>query len=64
MTDDELNAATGSPLWVRVRVQATDYAYEGWLVSVFRKRSDATRCVVEDDNGRLFIHNAGQIERA
>lgn len=46
-----------------VIVTAKDYAYEGAIVSVFPKRKGAVRCVVEDDNGRLFIHNAEQIEQ-
>jgi hypothetical protein len=44
-----------------VRVTATDYAYDGWLVSIFRKRRGDVRYVVEDDCGRLFIHNAKQL---
>jgi hypothetical protein len=50
------------PSAMRVCVVANDYSYDGWLTSVFRKRSGAWRCIVEDYNGRLFIHNAGQIE--
>lgn len=46
-----------------VRVTANDYAYDGWLLSVYQKRSGAWRCVVEDVNGRLFIHNAGQLAK-
>ena len=46
-----------------VTVTAGDYAYHGWLVDVFKKRRGAVRCNVEDENGRLFIHNAGQITR-
>jgi hypothetical protein len=45
----------------RVTVKGGDYTYEGWIVAIFSKRSGATRYVVEDDNGRLFIHNDGQI---
>ena len=45
----------------RLTVIATDYSYEGWLVGVVIKRSCAIRCVVENDNGRLFIHNEKQI---
>lgn len=45
----------------RVRVKANDYSYDGWLMAIFLKRSGATRLVVEDDNGRLFIHNLEQI---
>lgn len=44
-----------------VRVQAGDYTYTGWLVSSFMKRSGKVRVVVEDVNGRLFIHNPAQI---
>jgi len=48
----------------RVRVEASDYNYEGWLVAAFPKRkSGAIRCVVEDEHGRLFIHNPGQLTR-
>lgn len=63
MSDDEMLALESQPQWQRVRVTASDYGYEGWLVTVFRKRRTQTqyRCVVEDDNGRLFIHNAGQL---
>ena len=49
---------------VRVNVIATDYSYEGWLAGIAIKRSGAIRYVVEDDNGRLFIHNAAQIGKA
>ncbi len=45
----------------RVRVTAGDYSYDGWLVVTFLKQSGQTRCVVEDDNGRLFIHNPTQV---
>jgi hypothetical protein len=47
----------------RVRVQGGDYVYEGWLDAIFPKRSGAVRVVVEDENGRLFVHNTKQIER-
>lgn len=61
MTDEELLKADATPQWCRVLVKASDYSYEGWLVAVFNKRRHQLRCVVEDDNGRLFIHNAGQL---
>lgn len=51
------NIKLGSP----VVVTAADYLYTGWLVSVFVKRSGAVRAVVEDVNGRLFVHNAKQL---
>ena len=44
-----------------VRVVANDYAYDRWIVSAFAKRGGANRCVVEDANGRLFIHNSKQL---
>lgn len=44
-----------------VYVYGSDYTYIGRVVSVFYKQSGALRCVVEDDNGRLFIHNAQQL---
>lgn len=64
MTEEELIGLVmfdQEPEDVRVRVTASDYAYEGWLSTIVRKRSGAFRAVVEDDNGRLFIHNAGQL---
>ncbi len=42
-------------------VQASDYSYCGWLISRFEKRRGGIRFVVEDSNGRLFIHNAKQL---
>jgi hypothetical protein len=44
-----------------VTVTGNDYHYSGYLVSVFRKRRGDVRYIVEDDNGRLFIHNAKQL---
>lgn len=44
----------------RVRVTANDYAYDGFFNAVVRKRSSALRVVVEDEHGRLFIHNPAQ----
>ena len=65
MTDDELLAIDAEPQWVQVEVAGGDYRYWGWVVSVFSKRRKGqVRCVVEDSNGRLFIHNAGQLTRA
>jgi hypothetical protein len=42
-------------------VQGSDYAYAGRLAGLAWKQSGALRYVVEDANGRLFIHNAKQI---
>jgi hypothetical protein len=62
MTDEEMIAYNGRAIEKNpVHVKANDYRYDGWLVSAFSKRSGQWRCVVEDDDGRLFIHNAGQI---
>lgn len=58
MTDDELKTVNRLHL---LQVTANDYTYEGRLVSTFEKRSGQIRCVIEDDNGRLFIHNAKQL---
>jgi len=46
---------------IAVTVTASDYRYDGYLVSVFEKVGGEVRCVVEDDCRRLFIHNALQI---
>ena len=50
-----------SPLPLKVKIKANDYSYEGWVVCTFAKRSGAIRLVVEDENGRLFIHNPSQV---
>src|SRR4051812_7092001 len=44
-----------------VRVTESDYGYDGWLVATFSKRSREVRCVVEDVNGRLYIHSPKHI---
>lgn len=47
-----------------ITVQGGDYSYEWIIVSVFYKRkSNALRFVVEDNNGRLFIHNETQLRK-
>ena len=62
MTEDDLYARLfGETNPIPVRVQASDYAYDGWLTTLIVKRSGAIRCVVEDSCGRLFIHNAAQV---
>jgi hypothetical protein len=38
-----------------------DYTYRGRVVSVFIKKSGATRVVVENDDGMLFIFNPKQL---
>jgi hypothetical protein len=66
VTDAELREVIG--FWAdwpdpppRVRVKANDYSYDGWLVGGAIKRSHALRALVEDEHGRLFVHNAGQL---
>ena len=49
---------------VRLTVHGSDYSYDGWVQGIVIKRSGAIRYVIEDDNGRLFIHNAKQSGRA
>lgn len=44
-----------------VTVKGGDYEYAGTLVSHFHKLRGGIRYVVEDANGRLFIHNAKQL---
>ena len=64
MTDSELLSLwiyRKAPITSLFKVTANDYSYIGRIVSVFTKQRGAIRCVVEDDNGRLFIHNASQI---
>lgn len=61
MTDAELSKLWNGNHEPPVRVTANDYAYDGWLVSLFQKRSGQWRGIVEDADGRLFIHNAGQL---
>jgi hypothetical protein len=58
MTDEEMRNLHS---FAMVLVTAKDYTYDGWLVSVFEKTSGQWRCVVEDDCGRLFIHNVSQL---
>lgn len=45
-----------------VTVTSADYKYDGWVIMVgYKKRSRALRCAVEDEHGRIFIHNATQL---
>lgn len=46
---------------VLVHVTGSDYEYDGVLIAVIEKLSGAVRYVVEDQNRRLFIHNAKQL---
>jgi hypothetical protein len=60
MTSDQVISTdlTNPP---QVRVLANDYSYTGWLVGIVYKRRGEYRAVVEDSNGRLFIHNPLQL---
>jgi hypothetical protein len=49
---------------IPVTVTARDYHYEGRLAGVVWKASGAIRYVIEDAQGRLFIHNAEQLGEA
>ena len=51
-------AVTGE---IAIKVNASDYKYEGRLAGVAVKKSGAVRYIVEDANRRLFIHNHFQI---
>lgn len=46
----------------KVRKVSGDYKFDGTVVSVFRKLSDAVRYVVEDDRGILHIFSATNLE--
>ena len=59
MTVEEMIVAASKDQ--RVKVTGGDYTYEGNVVASFTKLKGAARCVVEDDNGRLFIHNADNL---
>lgn len=61
MTDHEVLDLLIAHRQPQVKITASDYQYDGWLVATIIKRKGALRVVVEDENGRLFIHNAGQL---
>jgi hypothetical protein len=65
MTDDEAANYFAHHNDEPVKVTGGDYVYHGWLVAFFqkRKRKGGWRCVVEDGNGRLFIHNPSQLSK-
>jgi hypothetical protein len=47
---------------VSVHVRGSDYSYDGFVVGIAVKmKSGAWRYIVEDESGRLFIHNAEQL---
>lgn len=45
-----------------VNRKGSDYRFPGMVVAVFEKISGATRYVVEDDRGILFIMSAKSME--
>lgn len=61
-TDMNIADMLALPNKAPVLVKGGDYTYDGRVVSVFYKMRGEARCVVEDSFGRLFIHNAGQLE--
>lgn len=46
---------------ISVGVQAGDYRYTGEVAGFITKRSGEVRAIVEDSNGRLFIHHPAQL---
>jgi hypothetical protein len=44
-----------------VKKTGGDYYFEGEIIGIIQKRSGATRVVVEDTRGLLFIFNPGQL---
>lgn len=40
-----------------------DYSFTGTVVSIFKKKSGVTRCVVENISGILHIFNPEQLTR-
>ena len=40
-----------------------DYRFHGTIACIFNKRSGATRIVVENDDGMLFIFNPSQLTK-
>lgn len=63
MTDEELQQLLIENNGCAVKVTANDYSYDGFLVFGGRKLSLKVRAVVEDVEGRLFIHNASQLTK-
>jgi hypothetical protein len=63
MTDEQIRQHLTEYPDRAVTVMGRDYIYNGWIVTVFRKRRQRAgwRCVIEDKHGRLFIHSAHQV---
>jgi hypothetical protein len=47
----------------RVIKDGGDYAFEGVVIAVFKKRSGAVRYAVEDDRGLVMIMNLQQLRK-
>lgn len=61
MTDEQMVKHLDQCPDVAVTVEGHDYRYNGWLVAIFKKRSNGWRCVVEDKHGRLAFHASSQL---
>lgn len=49
--------ASGFELGDEVHKVGGDYAFQGWIVAKFNKRSGVVRYVVEDDRGVLHVYS-------
>jgi hypothetical protein len=63
MNDKDMKHLLDDPMPIPVTVKASDYCYDGWAVFGGEKRSGAFRVVIEDDYGRLFIHNSLEVRK-
>lgn len=64
MTNEELMYAKERNL--KVRVENHDYAFEGWILTIFCKYNapEKIRCVVESGEGLCLIQSAKNLEFA
>lgn len=44
-----------------VTIRGDDFEYHGYLIFSFKKRNGKLRCVIEDENNRLFIQRPDQV---
>lgn len=45
-----------------VRARGIGFEYDGWVIATAIKRSGGLRVIVEDGDGRIFIHNANELD--
>lgn len=57
---DYVAAHADQPAPVRV-TELSGEQWDGWLVSVFRRRDRQTLCAIEDRIGRIFCHPTGRV---